>query len=112
MKKFEYLVPRTLDEAVSMHDAHGDQAAYIAGGTDIISCFVCGNPLLPVRRGEIQCRALGMAVEFYDDAGNSLIEERGELVCTVPFPSAPVGFWNDPENKRYRAAYFEKFPGV
>ncbi len=88
------------------------QLASIAGGTDIISCFVAGNPLLPVRRGEIQCRALGMAVEFFDDDGNALIEERGELVCTKPFPSAPVGFWNDEGDVRYKAAYFEKFPGI
>ncbi len=88
------------------------QLASIAGGTDIISCFVLGNPLLPVRRGEIQCRGLGMAVDIFDDSGKPLRGERGELVCTRPFPSAPVGFWNDPERKRYRAAYFERFPGV
>jgi acetoacetyl-CoA synthetase len=96
------------------YDAIGSdiQLSSIAGGTDIISCFVLGNPTLPVRRGEIQCRGLGMAVEFFDDDGNALLEERGELVCTRPFPSAPVGFWNDPENARYRSAYFEKYPGV
>jgi acetoacetyl-CoA synthetase len=88
------------------------QLSSIAGGTDIISCFVAGNPTLPVRRGEIQCRALGMAVEFFDDDGNALLEERGELVCTRPFPSTPVGFWNDPGNARYRAAYFQRFPGI
>ena len=88
------------------------QLSSIAGGTDIISCFVLGNPTLPVRRGEIQCRGLGMAVEFFDDDGNALLEQRGELVCTKPFPSAPVGFWNDPDNAKYRAAYFEKYPGV
>ncbi len=88
------------------------QLASIAGGTDIISCFVGGNPLLPVRRGEIQCLALGMAVAFFDDDGNPLLEEQGELVCTRPFPSAPVGFWNDPGDARYRAAYFDKYPGV
>jgi len=105
------LAPESFD---FVYDAIGAdlQLASIAGGTDIISCFVCGNPLLPVRRGEIQCRALGMAVEFFDDDGNSLLEERGELVCTRPFPSAPVGFWNDEHDTRYRAAYFERFPGV
>ena len=105
------LAPESFDY---VYEAIGEdvQLASIAGGTDIISCFVCGNPLLPVRRGEIQCRALGMAVEFYDESGNPLIEERGELVCTKPFPSAPVGFWKDPGNERYRAAYFEKFPGT
>ena len=105
------LAPSSFDY---VYDAIGNdlQLASIAGGTDIISCFVGGNPLLPVRRGEIQCRALGMAVEFFDDEGNALLEERGELVCTRPFPSTPIGFWNDPSNERYRAAYFERFPGV
>ncbi len=88
------------------------QLASIAGGTDIISCFAIGNPLLPVRRGELQCRGLGMAVEIFDDDGNAIVGERGELVCTKPFPSAPVGFWNDPGDRRYRAAYFQRFPGV
>ena len=88
------------------------QLASVAGGTDILSCFAIGNPLLAVRRGELQCRGLGMAVEIFDDAGKPLIEERGELVCTRAFPSAPVGFWNDADNTRYRAAYFERFPGV
>jgi acetoacetyl-CoA synthetase len=86
--------------------------ASIAGGTDILSCFVLGNPLLPVRRGEIQCRGLGMAVEVFDDEGNALTAQQGELVCTRPFPSAPVGFWNDASDARYRAAYFERFPGI
>jgi acetoacetyl-CoA synthetase len=86
--------------------------ASISGGTDIISCFVLANPTGPVWRGEIQCRALGMKVEVYDDAGRAVRGEKGELVCTAPFPSMPVGFWNDPEGARYRAAYFEKFPGV
>jgi len=105
------LAPESFDY---VYDAIGDdlQLSSIAGGTDIISCFVLGNPTLPVRRGEIQCRGLGMAVEFFDDDGNALIEQRGELVCTRPFPSAPVGFWNDPGNARYRAAYFEKYPGI
>jgi acetoacetyl-CoA synthetase len=88
------------------------QLASIAGGTDIISCFLLGNPLLPVRRGELQCKGLGMAVEIFDDAGRSVVGRQGELVCTRPFPSAPVGFWNDPGDVRYRAAYFERFPGV
>jgi acetoacetyl-CoA synthetase len=86
--------------------------ASISGGTDIISCFVLGNPLAPVWRGEIQCRGLGMKVEVFDDAGRPLRGEKGELVCTAPFPSMPVGFWNDADGARYRAAYFEKFPGV
>jgi acetoacetyl-CoA synthetase len=105
------LAPESFDY---VYDAIGGdlQLSSIAGGTDIISCFVLGNPALPVRRGEIQCRGLGMAVEFFDDNGNALVEQRGELVCTRPFPSAPVGFWNDPDNARYRAAYFEKYPGI
>jgi acetoacetyl-CoA synthetase len=83
-----------------------------SGGTDIISGFVGGGPALPVRRGEIQAKALGMAVEIWNDAGQKVIGEKGELVCTKAFPSMPVGFWNDPDGARYRAAYFEKFPGV
>ena len=105
------LAPASFDY---VYDAIGSdlQLASIAGGTDIISCFAIGNPLLPVRRGELQCRGLGMAVEIFDDDGNAIVGERGELVCTKPFPSAPVGFWSDPGDRRYRAAYFERFPGV
>ncbi len=88
------------------------QLASISGGTDIVSCFALGNPLLPVYRGELQCRGLGMKVEVWDDRGRAVTGERGELVCTAPFPSMPVGFWNDPDGRRYRAAYFERFPGV
>jgi acetoacetyl-CoA synthetase len=84
----------------------------ISGGTDIVSCFVLGNPLLPVWRGEIQCKGLGLAVEVFDELGRPVQGEKGELVCTRPFPSMPVGFWNDPDGAKYRAAYFEKFPGV
>ena len=84
----------------------------ISGGTDIVSCFVLGNPILPVWRGEIQCKGLGLAVEVFDDEGKSLVGEKGELVCTKPFPAMPVGFWNDPEGAKYRAAYFEKFLNV
>jgi len=87
----------------------------ISGGTDIVSCFVLGNPTLPVWRGEIQCRGLGMAVDVYDEDGKPVPPgrgERGELVCTRPFPSMPIGFWNDPGDAKYRAAYFERFPGV
>ncbi|MFZ0497659.1 MAG: acetoacetate--CoA ligase [Steroidobacteraceae bacterium] len=86
--------------------------ASISGGTDIISCFALGCPTLPVHRGEIQCRGLGMRVEIFNDDGKAVRGERGELVCTAPFPSMPVGFWNDPDSARYRAAYFERFPGV
>ncbi len=84
----------------------------IAGGTDLIGCFMGGNPVGPVWRGEIQARCLGMAVEVYDEAGRPLRAEKGELVCTRPFPSMPIAFWNDPDDRRYRAAYFEQFPNV
>jgi acetoacetyl-CoA synthetase len=84
----------------------------ISGGTDIISCFVLGNPMGPVWRGEIQARGLGMKVEVWSEDGKPLRGEKGELVCTLPFPSMPVGFWNDPDGKKYRAAYFERFPNV
>ena len=86
--------------------------ASISGGTDIISCFALGNPIAPVWRGELQTRGLGMAVEVYDEGGRSLRDRDGELVCTRPFPSMPVAFWNDPDGAKYRAAYFDHFPGV
>jgi acetoacetyl-CoA synthetase len=86
--------------------------ASISGGTDIVSCFVLGNPTAPVWRGEIQTRGLGLAVEVWDDDGRPVAGQPGELVCVKPFPSMPVGFWNDPDGSRYRAAYFERFPGV
>jgi acetoacetyl-CoA synthetase len=88
------------------------QLASISGGTDIVSCFALGCPIRPVYRGEIQCRGLSMAVEIFDDDGHPVRGVRGELVCTAPFPSMPLGFWNDPDGVRYRAAYFERFPGV
>jgi acetoacetyl-CoA synthetase len=88
------------------------QLSSIAGGTDLISCFALGNPLLPVYRGELQCRGLGMKVEIFDTSGRSVQGEKGELVCTAPFPSMPIGFWNDPDGRKYRAAYFDKFPNV
>jgi acetoacetyl-CoA synthetase len=84
----------------------------ISGGTDIVSCFVLGNPVGPVWRGEIQAKGLGMAVEVFDESGKPIRREKGELVCTRPFPSMPVGFWNDPGGAKYRAAYFEKYPNV
>jgi acetoacetyl-CoA synthetase len=86
--------------------------ASISGGTDIVSCFALGCPIRPVHRGEIQSRGLGMSVDIFDDSGKPVRGERGELVCTAPFPSMPVGFWNDPDGIKYRAAYFERFPGV
>jgi acetoacetyl-CoA synthetase len=86
--------------------------ASISGGTDIISCFGLGNPTAPVWRGEIQTRGLGMAVDVFDERGRPCRGEDGELVCTRPFPSMPVAFWDDPDGARYRAAYFDVFPGV
>jgi acetoacetyl-CoA synthetase len=87
--------------------------ASMSGGTDIVSCFVGGVPIAPVWRGEIQARALGMAVDVFDDTGRpASIGEKGELVCTAPFPSMPLAFWNDPDGRKYHAAYFERFPGV
>ncbi|MBI1358556.1 MAG: acetoacetate--CoA ligase [Acidobacteria bacterium] len=89
------------------------QLASISGGTDIVSCFALGNPLAPVWRGEIQTRGLGMKVEVFDDEGSPLpVGHKGELVCSAPFPSMPLGFWDDPDGAKYRAAYFERFPGV
>lgn len=85
----------------------------ISGGTDIVSCFALGNPILPVHRGELQCIGLGMSVEVFDEAGASLPPgQKGELVCTRAFPSMPVHFWNDPDGSRYQGAYFDHFPGV
>lgn len=90
-------------------DAH---LASISGGTDLLSCFALGNPLLPVWRGELQSRGLGMAVDVWDDDGRPVRGRAGELVCTRPFPSMPVAFWDDPDAARYRAAYFEHFAGA
>lgn len=84
----------------------------ISGGTDIMSCFALGNPTLPVIRGELQCRGLGMDVQFVDDQGQPVLGEKGELICRSSFPSMPVGFWNDPDGERYRKAYFNRFPNV
>jgi acetoacetyl-CoA synthetase len=86
--------------------------ASISGGTDIVSCFVLGNPALPVHRGELQCRGLGMKVEAYDDSGKGVFNENGELVCTQAFPSMPVFFWNDPDGEKYHNAYFADYPGI
>jgi acetoacetyl-CoA synthetase len=86
--------------------------ASISGGTDICGCFVAGDPTRPVWPGEIQGPALGMAVDVYDDDGQSLAAGTGELVCTRPYPSQPLGFWGDADGSRYRSAYYERFPGV
>jgi len=88
------------------------QLASISGGTDIISCFALGNPIWPVYRGELQCRGLGMDVKVFDETGREVLGQKGELVCATPFPSMPLGFWNDQDQGKFRAAYFERFPGV
>ncbi|MFL5555735.1 MAG: acetoacetate--CoA ligase, partial [Gemmatimonadaceae bacterium] len=88
------------------------QLASISGGTDIISCFALGNPAGAVWRGELQARGLGMAVDVFDQTGHPIRGEPGELVCTKPFPSMPVAFWNDPDGSKYRSAYFDTYPGA
>jgi acetoacetyl-CoA synthetase len=105
------LVPESFD-FVYAHVKRDVHLASISGGTDIISCFVGGNPTAPVWRGEIQAPGLGMAVDVFDETGAPLARGKGELVCTRPFPSMPVAFWNDPDGGKYRAAYFERYPGV
>jgi acetoacetyl-CoA synthetase len=88
------------------------QLSSISGGTDILSCFMLGSPISPVWRGEIQKRGLGMKTEVFNDEARPIQGEKGELVCTRAFPSVPVGFWNDPENHKFKAAYFDRFPGI
>jgi len=88
------------------------QLSSISGGTDIVSCFILGNPLLPVYAGEIQCAGLGMRVDVFDEHGQSITGRRGELVCTAPFPSMPLGFWNDADGGRARAVYFDRFENI
>jgi len=88
------------------------QLGSISGGTDLISCFALSSPVLPVYRGELQCRGLGMDVDAFDENGNSVRNKKGELVCKSPFPSMPVFFWNDDSGDKYRKAYFDKFPNV
>ena len=105
------LAPSSFDFAYE-HIKEDVQLSSIAGGTDIIACFISGNPMLPVYRGELQCSALGLAVDVFDDTGRPVRGQKGELVCTAPFPSMPVSFWNDPGDAMYRAAYFERFSGV
>jgi acetoacetyl-CoA synthetase len=105
------LAPPSFDY-VYQHVKRNVQLASISGGTDIISCFALGNPAAPVWRGELQARGLGMAVEVFDESGRPVRGEPGELVCTKPFPSMPIAFWNDPDGSKYRSAYFEQYPGV
>ncbi|MBN1628037.1 MAG: acetoacetate--CoA ligase, partial [Deltaproteobacteria bacterium] len=86
--------------------------ASISGGSDINGCFALGNPMGPVYEGELQCRGLGMKVESYDEKGRPLFNRKGELVCTAPVPSMPLYLWDDPDNLKYRSAYFNLYPGV
>ncbi|HEY5218389.1 MAG TPA: acetoacetate--CoA ligase, partial [Gemmatimonadaceae bacterium] len=100
-------------EYVYTHVKPDVQLSSISGGTDIVSCFVLGNPILPVWRGELQSRGLGMAVDVFDEQGSRApAGQAGDLVCTAPFPSMPVRFWNDPDDAKYRDAYFSTFPNV
>ncbi len=105
------LLPKNYDFVYQQIKPH-IQLSSISGGTDIVSCFALGNPILPVYRGELQCLGLGMSVEVFDEQGQAVRETRGELVCTKPFPSMPVSFWHDPDKANYKHAYFERFPGV
>jgi acetoacetyl-CoA synthetase len=105
------LVPEGFDY-VYQHVKKDVCLSSMSGGTDILGCFVGGNPTLSVIRGELQCRILGMDVAVFDDDAQSIYDEKGEMVCTKPFPSMPIYFWDDPDGERYRAAYFERFPNV
>jgi acetoacetyl-CoA synthetase len=105
------LAPESFDY-VYREIKHDVQLASISGGTDIISCFALGNPVAPVYRGQLQTRGLGLAVEVWNDQGEPVVDEPGELVCVKPFPSMPVAFWNDPSGEKYRQAYYDHFPGV
>lgn len=105
------LLPQHFDY-VYQHIKSDILLASISGGTDIISCFALANPILPVYSGELQCIGLGMAVEIFNETGQSVSAEQGELVCTKPFPSMPVSFWQDPDKSRYKNAYFNEFPNV
>jgi len=105
------LAPQSFDYVYSKVKADV-RLSSISGGTDIISCFALGNPIAPVWRGELQTRGLGMAVDVFDEAGHPVRGQTGELVCTAPFPSMPVSFWNDADGAKYRTAYFDAFPNV
>ncbi len=105
------LMPESFDYIID-HIKSTIQISSISGGTDIISCFALGNPISPVYRGELQGAGLGMDIKVYDDVGQSVVEQKGELICGAAFPSMPIYFWNDVDNKKYFNAYFKKIPGV
>ncbi len=88
------------------------QLASISGGSDLNGCFALGNPMGPVYEGELQCRGLGMKVFAYDSNGQAVVGRQGELVCTAPFPSMPIYFWDDEDGQKYRSAYYEGLPGI
>ena len=102
-ESFDYLYENIKDDISVMS---------ISGGTDIISCFVLGNPIAPVWRGEIQTAGLGMAVQIFNDDGEPVLQTKGELVCTKPFPSMPIYFWNDPEREKYHDTYFSNYKNI
>jgi acetoacetyl-CoA synthetase len=97
---------------VYQHVKRDVRLSSISGGTDIVSCFALGNPIGPVYRGELQTRGLGMKVMVYNDDGQPVRGEKGELVCAAPFPSMPISFWNDADGEQYHSSYFDHFPGV
>jgi acetoacetyl-CoA synthetase len=99
-------------EFVYQHIKRDLQLASISGGSDLNGCFALGNPMLPVYAGELQCRGLGMKVEAYDENGQPVINQQGELVCSAPFPSMPIYFWDDPDGRKYHKAYFDIYPNV
>ncbi len=105
------LLPESFD-FVYQHIKADLQLSSISGGTDIVSCFALGSPVLPVWKGELQCRGLGMAVQVYDENAKPVQGEKGELVCVKPFPSMPIYFWRDPEQRLYQSAYFARFPNI
>lgn len=105
------LLPNSF-EYIYSHIKTDVRVSSISGGSDIISCFALGNPILPVYCGELQCIGLGMDVKIFNDDGQPIIEEKGELVCTSAFPSRPIYFWNDPHGKKYQHAYFDQFPNI
>ncbi|MCB6182686.1 acetoacetate--CoA ligase [Leeia sp. TBRC 13508] len=105
------LLPESYD-FVYHHIKSDVRLSSMSGGTDILSCFALGNPILPVYRSALQCRGLGMAVEIWNDDGQPIKGEKGELVCTKPFPSMPIGFWNDQDGSKYQHAYFDRFPNI
>ena len=110
LKPFAHVNPATVDEASAA--MNGGKASLISGGTDLNGCFALGNPMGPVYAGELQCRGLAMKVFAFDDDGQPVVGQEGELVCTAPFPSMPIYFWNDEDGQRYQNAYFTKYPGI